>query len=499
MPATDVLKSTSPRQVILVVGLGFLVLAGALRWQAYRQIRDQAEQLTLQRLRATAHLASAALDGDQIAALHADYPRQDDIRSNGDDARYRAINRQLADIAYQSQLTTPIYLFVATGTYGEMELTVTSAEEPYWRHRYKAVAGLADLPFGEAGELGVYEDELGGWLSAFAPVRDRRGRVVAMVQADERFDVFSAKASAAALHGLWWNVLLLVAVGGMLMRFLNQTIREEQRDKARLVQAIQKQIEFGDALSAKQAELSAKSKALEQSNRDLSDFANIASHDLKSPLRGIVNFSQLLARRNRATLDASSNEYLDFIIAGGRRAISLVDGLLSYAKSDGGQAEVRTCDLTDVAQQAVQALQSVIVERQAIVEIAPLPQAHCDAVLISQLFQNLIGNGLKYNRSQVPRIWVASETSAEEGTVFSVRDNGIGIPAESQTQVFEMFRRLHGGEEFEGSGIGLAFCTRLVGRYGGRVWLESEAGQGATFYFTLPGALEERLVGELIG
>ncbi len=475
-----------------MVGLGFLALAVALRVQAYRQIRDQAERLTLHHLRATAHLASAMLDGDAVAALHAEYPRRDGIGSNYQDPRYTAVHARLAEIARGAQLTSPIYLFVPTADRGEMELTATSAGEPYWRHRYKVSPQLAELPFGTPGELGTYRDHFGRWLSAFAPVYDSRGEVVAMVQADEQFDVFSAKASAAALKGLWWNALLFVAVGAILMRFLGQTMRKEQRLRGDAEGAVRKQTEFSDALAAKQLELAQKSQALEQSNRDLTDFANIASHDLKSPLRGIVNFSQLLARRNRATLDPASNEYLDFIISSGKRAVALVDGLLDYAKSDGAQTQAHACELNDVVAQSVQALQAVISERGAEVHVGPLSRATCDPVLISQLFQNMIGNGLKYNRSEVPEVWVAEEIDGEGQTVFSVRDNGIGIPAESRAVVFEMFRRLHGGEEFEGSGIGLAFCTRLVARYGGTVWLASEEGLGSTFHFTLPGAVGVR-------
>ncbi len=489
MVHNSALKATSSRQVILVVGLGFLLLIVALRVQAYRQIIAQAEQLTLHHLRTTANLAADQLDGDLIAELHADYPTKDGITSNDQDSRYRTLHDRLSDIAREAQLNSPIYLFVPTDSYAELQLTATSAEEPYWRHRYRAVDALAALPFGQPGQLGVYQDDHGGWLSAFAPVLDRHGDVVAMVQADECFDIFSAKASEAALKGLWWNILLALAVGGMLLRFLTQVMHKERDGREQLVAAVGKQTEFAAALTAKQTELAEKSFALEQSNRDLTDFANVASHDLKSPLRGIVNFSQLLARRNRATLDSSSNEYLDFIISSGRRAVSLVDGLLAYAKSDGSQANMEVCELGDVVGQAIQALQSVIAERGAWVEVGPMPTATCDPVLVSQLFQNLIGNGLKYNRSEKPRVWVSVTLTDDGESVFGIRDNGIGIPEGSQAQVFEMFRRLHGGEEFEGSGIGLAFCTRLVGRYGGRVWLESEEGVGSTFYFTLPTAV----------
>ena len=489
MPLSRKPTTVSPRRVVAVVTVAILALVGLIRYQHFRQLEAQAEVLTLQHLRSAATVAAARLDAEAVARLHAAYPGRDDIADTYQDEDYARLHRALRRTHVEFELSTPIYLTLPTDSDSVMQLTVTSAEAPYWRHEAAAVATMRGHRYGEAGQLGVYLDEAGGWLSAFAPVYGPDGAVVAMVQADECFDVFRANAIATMVGSIWWNLALVLVAVGALAYYLAGVMRRERRRQRELEAAVAQQRALTEALTAKQDQLAAQSQALERSNRDLTDFANIASHDLKSPLRGISNFAQLLARRNRATLDPSSNEYLDFIISSARRATDLVDGLLKYATSGEASAKTQDVRLDAVAAQAVQALQAVIDDRGARVTVAPLPEASCDAVLVSQLFQNLIGNGLKYNRSAAPEVHVDSVRGADGHAVFRVRDNGIGIAAADQPRVFEMFRRLHGEGEFEGSGIGLAFCVRLVGRYGGRVWLESEEGVGSTFFFTLPEAV----------
>ena len=474
-----------------MVAACIIALVATARYQHVGHIEAQAETLTLQHLRTAARVTAARLDADAIARVHAAYPHRDDITDSRQDPDYARVHEQLRQTRADFELNTPVYLVIPAEEAGLMQLTVTSAEEPYYRHTAEAAAERMGYAYGDAGELGVYHDEAGGWLSAFAPVRDARGRLVATVQVDECFDVFSANARAAALQGLGWDVGILLAVVAFLAYYFLGVVRRERRQRAGLEAAIARERELTAELSAKQHELAENARALERSNRDLTDFANVASHDLKAPLRGISSFAQLLARRNRATLDARSNEYLDFIISGARRATELIHGLLSYATSDGASAKTQRVRLDAVAHRATQALQAVIDERGAGVHVGPLPEADCDPVLVSQLFQNLIGNGLKYNRSERPEVYVDCYAGAGGETVFRVRDNGIGIAAGDQPKVFEMFRRLHGEGEFEGSGIGLAFCVRLVGRYGGRVWLESEEGVGSTFFFTLGEAVGE--------
>ena len=243
----------------------------------------------------------------------------------------------------------------------------------------------------------------------------------------------------------------------------------------------------------REKELEEQKALLIDKNQYLEDFANIASHDLKSPLRSISNFAGLLSRRLGPSSETSATEYIGFIKSNATRALKLVDGILNYSKLGKEAQNNASCNLAKVANNALESLNAVVEERNARVVISSdLPMAKCDAVIVTQLFQNLIGNGLKYNKSETPIVVVNSNLDDQQRQVISVSDNGIGIADEYKSTVFEMFKRLHSGDEqFEGSGIGLAFCMRIIKSYGGEMWLESEEGEGSTFFFTLPAAFME--------
>jgi signal transduction histidine kinase len=227
---------------------------------------------------------------------------------------------------------------------------------------------------------------------------------------------------------------------------------------------------------------------LEKSNRELTEFAHIASHDLKAPIRGIMSFSQLFERRNQAKFDETDREYFNYIKSNAFHSSRLIEDLLNYSKIDKNLGEPNEVELTKCVFMANMNLQNVIQEKGAeiIYENLPVIQAHTS--LMTQLFQNLVANGIKYNKNPRPTIEINAQKGENGDVIYSVKDNGIGIPALHQKEVFAMFRRLHGQSEYEGTGIGLSFCTRIVETYGGRLWLESEVDLGTTFYFTLPKA-----------
>ena len=228
---------------------------------------------------------------------------------------------------------------------------------------------------------------------------------------------------------------------------------------------------------------------LEKSNRELTEFAHIASHDLKAPIRGIMSFSQLFERRNQAKFDATDREYFNYIKSNAAQSARLIEDLLNYSKIDKNLGDPTTVQLSKSVFLAGMNLQNVIQEKNAEVIYENLPVIKAHVSLMTHLFQNLIGNGIKYNKSERPTIEINAGKWDNGDVVYSVKDNGIGIPASHQKEVFAMFRRLHGQTEYEGTGIGLSFCTRIVETYGGRIWIKSEEGHGTTFYFTLPKAV----------
>ena len=239
-----------------------------------------------------------------------------------------------------------------------------------------------------------------------------------------------------------------------------------------------------------QSQLSEYAQKLVKSNQELTDFAHIASHDLRAPLRNIGSFTQLLQKRMSSQLDERSKEYFNFITTNVRQSTQLIEDLLNYSKIDKNIGEAAKIVLDDVLFLVKNNLQSFIIEKKAQIIVKDLPILRGHSSLIVQLFQNLINNGLKYNESKQPLVTISSEWQGKE-LVFKVADNGIGIASQYKNQVFGMFRRLHSSSQYEGSGIGLAFCQRIVSTYNGRIWLDSEEDKGTTFYFTLPDATEK--------
>ena len=239
------------------------------------------------------------------------------------------------------------------------------------------------------------------------------------------------------------------------------------------------------------AEIERRNASLERSNHALQEFAYVASHDLQEPLRTVASFTQLLRKRYSAQLDATANEFIDFAVDGAVRMQQLIDDILAYSRVTTHGKPLQPVDLNESASRAVTNLRFTIEERGAAVEISPLPRVLGDPVQLAQLFQNLVGNALKYGGTP-PRVAVSA---SPEGQVWRVcvTDNGIGIAPEYHERVFRIFQRLHTRAEYGGTGVGLAICKGIVERHGGRIWVESQAGRGATFCFTLRDANTEAL------
>lgn len=227
--------------------------------------------------------------------------------------------------------------------------------------------------------------------------------------------------------------------------------------------------------------------ALTRSNDELRQFAYVVSHDLKEPLRTVATFSQLLEERLGTDFDAESKEFLSYILGGVKRMSDLIDDLLAYTSLDAGESRFKPVDLNLILKEATFNLLATIQETGAVVTSDPLPEIMGDRVQLVQVMQNLIGNSIKYRSSETPRVHVRAEWQSSE-LVVAVRDNGIGIDPAYSEGVFKLFKRLHTREEYSGNGVGLAICRKIVQHHGGRIWVESNVGQGATFYFTIAAA-----------
>ena len=226
-------------------------------------------------------------------------------------------------------------------------------------------------------------------------------------------------------------------------------------------------------------------KELERSNKELQQFAYIASHDLQEPLRMVTSYMQLLSERYKGKLDSNADEFIAYAVDGATRMKSLIEALLAYSRVGTQEKDFTSIECEAILKLALNNLRMALKEEKAAVTHDSLPTIMADQHQIVQLFQNLIGNALKFHNIQSPRIHVSAVLKDKEW-IFSVQDNGIGIAPEQSERIFTIFQRLHGREEYAGSGIGLSICRKIIERHKGRIWCESQLGKGTTFHFTLP-------------
>jgi PAS domain S-box-containing protein len=234
------------------------------------------------------------------------------------------------------------------------------------------------------------------------------------------------------------------------------------------------------------AELLRSNEALRQSNDDLNQFAYAASHDLQEPLRLVAIYAQMLQRKYGQQLDAQADQFISVVVDGAHRMEELLKDLLVYSQvGSAGEGPPVPVNCSDVMEKMLLNLHVAVAQNAAVITWNGLPTVQAHEVRLVQLFQNLVGNAIKYRRTEPPRIHVDAQRQSSDW-LFSVQDNGIGIKPEYAQQIFGIFKRLH-GKAYPGTGIGLAICQRIVETYGGRIWADSKPGEGSVFHFTLPG------------
>jgi PAS domain S-box-containing protein len=259
------------------------------------------------------------------------------------------------------------------------------------------------------------------------------------------------------------------------------TERQKRDDQIRELNA-----KLEQRVAERTRELLKSNEALRQSNDDLNQFAYAASHDLQEPLRMVALYSEMLGKRYAGMLDKEADQFIKFITSGAHRMEMLLKDLLAYSQAGSAEGPTAPVDCAFVIEQVLLNLKAAITENHAQITWEGLPVVDAHEIRLMQLFQNLVGNAIKYRGASAPVIHIAAQ-ARESDWLFSVQDNGIGIRPEYAQQVFGIFKRLH-GQRYPGTGIGLAICQRIVERYGGRIWVESTPQVGSKFCFTLPPA-----------
>lgn len=272
-----------------------------------------------------------------------------------------------------------------------------------------------------------------------------------------------------------------------VLEFFSHRVEEPDEELLSVMSNVGSQLGQVIERTRAQQEIARNAEDLARSNAELEQFAYVASHDLQEPLRMVASFTQLLARKYQGRLDADADEYIRYAVDGAQRMQKLILDLLSYARLSMKGQSPQPIDAASLCENAIDQLRQSIRDKNAVVTVDPLPTVLGYGTQLTQLFQNLIGNALKYCNRQRPEVHV-SATSAGDHWVFSVRDNGIGIEPQYFERIFQMFKRLHTREQYSGTGIGLALCHKIVARHRGRIWVESQPGLGSNFQFTIPRA-----------
>ncbi len=275
--------------------------------------------------------------------------------------------------------------------------------------------------------------------------------------------------------------LIIISILGLtlILNFYREMVRNQEEVIQNYQQSLETQVD------ERTQRLKESLKELQRSNQDLEQFAYAASHDLQEPLRMIRNFSQLVERKMSPHFDEDTRTYMDFIQESVLRLSDLIKGLLAFSRVGRKEVQLIPTNIQLLIQEKLKDFRQLIEDKKAKIEFSPLPEnLTCEPQQLGLLFTNLIQNGLKFNESETPIIRISAVEESNHWR-FEVSDNGIGIEQEYQDQVFEIFRRLHLRDEYEGTGIGLALCRKIAERHGGEIWLVSEKGKGTKIYFRI--------------
>ena len=318
--------------------------------------------------------------------------------------------------------------------------------------------------------------------AVIAEMKDEEQRL--LTARTQEASVSSSRAGRVIMIGNLLALFFLLLAGAVIFQEMGQRRRAEEE-----VRNLNADLER--RVADRTAELAERAKDLARSNSELQQFAYVASHDLQEPLRMVASFTQLLAKRYSDKLDDDAREFINYAVDGAKRMQTLISDLLSYSRvgTQGKAFELVHCDA--VLDRVLKSLKIAIEDNGAVIAREPLPAVSGDSIQLSQLFQNLLTNAIKFHGEKPPLVQISAKKNGSTWKL-SVRDNGIGISPEHADRIFVIFQRLHTKTEYPGTGIGLAICKKIIERHGGRIWVEASPGGGSTFFFTIPVAQNQK-------
>ncbi len=441
------------KQILAIVTVGFLILTTYfLVWSYWHSVR-QAEQASLMRLRGITNALALQIDGDEHEALLRTYPSKDAIVTKYQDTLYQRIHTILSKNYTANMLKTPIYTVVFDSTVSRYEFGVTSAEKPYFRHPYNSYPQTMMDMYHEGATIPMYEDEFGTWLSAFSVIKNKSGRVVALVQADEPFDVFLKTTRKEVSQNLLFSLVVLGLLFSGIIWLLQPILLKEQRSKIALAAANEQIVQ------------------LDNFRKEM--IANV-SHDLRTPMASILGFSETLQQKKDTLSDADQSKYLKIIHVEAQRMNHMIGELFDLTKLEAGQIILNKepLNLTEMAQDTLYAYSERAKDKQIrlLTEFEQMVQmVDADAFWMNRVLQNLMSNAFKYvNSGGLVKFSIYMEPGLLH---LKVCNSGHPIEVAHLPFIFDRYFK-SSNHHSDSTGLGLAISKKIIELHGGRIWAE---------------------------
>jgi len=473
---------------------------------SYQKNLANAQKNELENLQGIARTVALSIDGDAHERMICNFKTKNSIQSNNANLDYQTIHRLLKKTQEVNQLQTPIYTLFKNTSCGDFQDAKTtflfgvSSSEPFYRHSYELSPTCLHEKFDKGTTIEEYRTENGSWLSAFYPIKNMKGKTVAVVQVDKSFETFIATARMTLFYESIYALMFIGVISIISIFIYRKILKSMSAVNLKLKEMVNEQTKELNASNLKMKELNEKlenividrTKELEVangnlkgSNEKLKVFARVASHDLQAPLRMIKGFAQLFRKRYKDLVDEKGNEFLDFIIINSDKMSDLISEILSTSLLESeNSAELKRVDLNLTIRDVMMNLRPDIFKFSAQINFENLPSIEGYSSEFLQLFQNLISNSIKYSQPDVaPVINIKSE---QKGTAYLIKvsDNGRGISETALATIMEEFNRGDSTDN-EGYGIGLATCQRIIKEYHGTLSVHSKEGEGTCFEFTI--------------